>query len=66
MNLLMKGGGGGGGGARAPSAPPLDPPLLSTLVLGMTVDGVMVSAVLYQKPALQHLPTHQTNVPLLC
>ena len=26
MNLLMKGGG-GGGGARAPSAPPLDPPL---------------------------------------
>ena len=35
MNLLMKGG--GGGGARAPSAPPLDPPL-SCLQCG---DGCM-------------------------
>ena len=35
MNLLMKGG--GGGGARAPSAPPLDPPLdvVSRILLGL-------------------------------
>ena len=33
MNLLMKGGG-GGGGARAPSAPPLDPPLGNPVMVG--------------------------------
>ena len=42
MNLLMKGGGGGGGGARAPSAPPLDPPLVLPLAKQNSVSNNIV------------------------